>query len=235
MKIDSDRLTHFAPFAVPVLLLAGGWMLLVRPAAADSTRSSREADALRVRLQAVRSSISQPPPRQITVDPVAAFERGVPATDSSSQVLEQLARMAATASVANLLIETGDQVAVTEAPTTGPQVTGASPDPRFTMFGATLAYSPISMSFDADYTRAGELLWRLRGLPTAIEIRSLEIKPRVRADDREARSVNDGSVHVALSLFAYVRKGKVPGPAPRVPGPDTAGAFRASTQPGVSR
>jgi hypothetical protein len=235
MKIGSDRLTHFAPFAVPVLLLAGGWLLLVRPAAADSTRASREADALRVRLDAVRASTSQPPPPEVTVDPTAAFEREVPATDSSSQLLEQLARMAANASVANLLIETGDQVAVTDGPSIGPQATGASPDPRFNIFGVTLAYSPIAMSFDADYTRVGELLWNLRGLATAIEIRALEIKPRVRAADSEARTVNDRSVHVALSLFAYVRKSNLPGPGAQVPSAGPEAGFQASTQPGVSR
>jgi hypothetical protein len=69
-------------------------------------------------------------------------------------------------------------------------------DPRLGLFDARLSYSPVSMSFDAEFGSTGALLWQMRGLATTVEIRNVEIKP-IPADS--------GRVHVGLSLFAYAR------------------------------
>lgn len=223
MRIDANRLARMAPFGVPVALLVAGWMFLVRPVAAESTRAAREAETLRLRLDAIRTSMSHSSPEQLIDDPLAAFERAVPATDPSARLLEQLARMASAAAATNLLIETGDQVGIGQTIGPGPQAAGASPDPRLTLFGASLAYSPIAMSFDADYSRVGELLWQLRGLATAVEIRGIEIKLRT-GDDRLGAPVHDGRVHVTMTLSAYVRTSSI----------NVAAGLEASVRPGAS-
>lgn len=203
MNLDFDlhRLRRLAPLGALLLVVVAGWMLLVSPTASSNAQAARAFDALRQRLVQAQVSLSEPPPAPPSTDPIAAFERQVAAGDASSQLLEQLARLATGASAANLDIQTGERVIVAAAG--GPQVAGgALPDPRFVLFEVPLAYSPIIMSFDAQFARVGQFLWELRDPATLVEIRRVEIRPLAQ-DDR---------VHVMLLLFAYARQ-TVPAPA----------------------
>jgi hypothetical protein len=202
VSIDIERVKQFAPFGLPLVLVVGGWLFLISPRASENAREAQALDGLQQRLTQVRASLAEPPPPPISGEPREAFERQVAARDVSLQVIQQLARLAAGATVANLSIDTGDQVTVSGA---GPRVSdgGAPPDPRFALFDTPLAYSPITMSFDADFDRIGEFLWAMRDLATTIEIRSLEITPRAREGSAGGSA---GPVHVALTLFAYVRQ-----------------------------
>ena len=195
MTIDVQRLRRFAPAAAALLIVGGGWMLLVGPAMSRSSRTAREVTTLRQQLTQLRASVSGPAPVAAPGDPVKSFERQVAVGDASSSVLEQLAALASGARATNLLIETADRVVVT-APG-GPQVSnGVQPDPRLALFNTPLAYSPVSMAFDADFSDVGGFLWRVRDFATTVEIRNVEIKP-IGGDQRR--------VHVVLSLFAYAR------------------------------
>ena len=210
MNLETERLKRAAPFALPLMIVVLGWMFLIGPAASENAGAARQLDALEQRLAQVRASVAEPPPPPTTGDPREAFERQVAARDVSSRVLLRLSQLAAGAAVTSLAIETGERVIVSAA--TGPQVSGgvAPPDPRFGLFEAPLAYSPILMSFDADYASLGGFLWWLRDLPTTIEVRSLEIRPRVRdaavGTGAVAGPPPDGRVHVGLTLFAYARQ-----------------------------
>jgi hypothetical protein len=174
----------------------------------------------------VRTTLTQPVPPPLPGDPVAAFERQVAAGDATSTLLEQLARLASSSRAGNLLIETGERVSIA-ADGAGPRLTGAAPtDPRLQLFAVPLAYSPVSMSFDADYASLGEFLWRLRDLATTVEIRTMEVKPRAASaagPEPAVLPVADGAVHVALTLFAYSREatathgGSAPVPPPASP------------------
>jgi hypothetical protein len=201
MTFDVERIRRFAPAAVAIVIVAAGWLLLVSPAMSRSSRSAREVSTLRQQLTQLRSSVSGPAPQPAAGDPVNAFERAVAAGDASSAVLEQLAGLAAAAHASNLLIETGERVVIggSTGPTASPAPqagSGAQPDPRFALFNTPLTYSPVSMSFDAEFGSVGTLLWKMRDMPTTIEIRIVDIKP-LAADVRK--------VHVMLSLFAYAR------------------------------
>jgi hypothetical protein len=194
-SLDLQQLRRYAPIGVVILIVALGWIVFVSPALGRSTRASRQVTSLRQQLEQVRASARGPAPEPVPGNPAAAFQRQVAAGDASSELLEQLASLASSAQAANLLIETGERVVIT--PPTGPQVANqAQPDPRLALFNVQLAYSPVTMSFDGDFENAGAMLWRLRDLATAVEIRSVEITP-VGSDLRR--------VHVAMSLFAYAR------------------------------
>lgn len=202
MNLETERLKSFVPFVPALLIAVLGWLFLISPAASESAGAARQLDALEQRLAQVRASAAEPPPPAIAGDPGGVFERQVAGPDVSSQVLLQLSRLASSAAVSNLAIETGNQVIV--ATPAGPQASdgNARPDPRFGLFDVPLAYSPILMSFDADYESLGGFLWLLRDFATTIEVRSLEIRPRPGAGDPGA----DGRVHAGLTLFAYTRQ-----------------------------
>lgn len=197
MNVDLARLRRYAPAGVAVIVLLGGWLFVAAPVVSRNTQLSTEVSALRERLAGVRASVSTPAPAPPGVDAASVFVKQVASGDASSSVVQQLAALAKEARAANLLIETGERVAL--AGTTGPRVAdGVQPDPRFRLFDTPLAYSPVSISFDGEYAGVGDLLWRLRDLPTTIEIRNLEIKP-------VTAGASAGRVHVALTLFAYAR------------------------------
>lgn len=196
MDLD-PRIARYAPLALPLVIFAGGWMLLVQPRFSESTRASREVAGLRERLDEVRSSLAQELPPASTSNPAESFERETAVGDATARLLEQLARLAAAAPAANLLIETGQRASMSAAGSVGPQVAGAAvPDPRFRLFNTELSYSPVTMSFDAEYARVGDVLWGLRDLVTTVELRGVDIKPLESAS---------GRVHVTIQLFAYAR------------------------------
>ena len=204
MDFKHQRLARFVPVGLPLAVLAAGWMLLVQPQVSDNARVAKEIDDLRQQLASVRSAAATPLPAKPADHALARFEQQTAALDPTPALLEQLARLAATARVSNLLIETGDRVGVSASTESGPQVVGAhAADPRFALFTTPLAYSPVTMSFDAEYEHAGNLLWSLRGLATTVEIRDFEARPI--AEDATADSARPRKVHVLLTLFAYVR------------------------------
>lgn len=208
MDFDTSRVSRYAPVALPVVVLVAGWLLLVQPRVTGNARVARELDTLQQQVASLRTSIANPLPAAPAINPVASFEQHVAAGDATSELLEQLARVAAAAPVSNLLIETAERVTLASSSGAGPHaVSGAAPDPRFALFDASLAYSPVTMSFDAEYARVGELLWRLRDLATTVEIRNFEARPVI--EDVPARSAAQRKVHVSLTLFAYARQNAV--------------------------
>jgi hypothetical protein len=208
--MDMMRLRRVAPLLVPTMLAIGGWVLLVRPAAAERERIiGRMADA-QLRIAQIQAAINEPMPRMTSADPAAVFARRMASGDATSAVLEQLARLASAELAGDLTIETGERVdvAVTSG---GPRVDEAPLDPRFALFDTPLAYSPLTMSFEAEYRHVGQFLWNLRDLATLVEVRRLEIKPqpeRVRP-----------TLHVSLTLLAYAKPA-----APRAMTPTNGGA-----------
>ncbi len=208
MELDRQRLEQLAPFAIAVVLCAVGWLMLVQPQVTASSRAGREIDGLQQRLTRARESVAGPAPETPTNDAVTRFERVTVAGDATAELLEQLARRAAAVQVVNLLIETGPRVAATPGGGAGPQAAvsaAALPDPRLAMFGVPIAYSPLTMSFDADYAHLGDFLWQMRDLATTMEIRRLDVSPS-RATAADGVATLNGKVHVSMTLFAYARE-----------------------------
>ena len=98
MNID-PRIARGGPVVLGLVILAGGWMI-VQPRVGESSRTARELEDLRLRLSTVHASIAAPLPAGLSGDPAAAFEQHVAVGDATPRLLEQLARLAATAPAA---------------------------------------------------------------------------------------------------------------------------------------
>lgn len=205
MDFDRQSLSRYVPLVLPVAVLVAGWMFLIQPRLGDTARTRNEIETLQQQLAHVRASVANPLAPEPAVDAGARFEEQVATGDPTSELLEQLARLAAAARVSNLLIETRERVTVDANTGRGPQVVGGTaPDPRFSLFDVPLAYSPVTMSFDAEYERAGTLLWSLRDLATTVEIQDFEARPI--AEEPTAGGARRRKIHVSLTLFAYSRE-----------------------------
>jgi hypothetical protein len=203
MTFDEQQLRRVAPFALPIVIIALGWLALIRPAVSDSRRTAGELEGLRQRLSVARAAMNEPPPPVIVADPVKAFESHVPARDAGGRIVQELLARAAEAGVSQPAIETGEPGDVSAA--SGPRVSNAADaDPRLQMFDLRLTYTPVTMTFAADYASLGEFLWRLRDLATIVEIRGLTLS-RPGEGNAEAPPPVRGAVNATLTLFAYAR------------------------------
>ncbi len=198
-KIDADRVRRLAPLAAPVAVLAVAWLLILEPRAAESRRAEAEIASLQPRLTRLMSFAGRSVPQAAAV-PAVDVARRLPESDPMPDVLERLARLALAGSehgaIANLLIETGEQVDAS-AGATAPRVAASSqPDPRLALLEVPFAYTPVTVSFESAYARLGQYLWELRDLPALIEIQSLDVRPAGAETDL---------VRVAMVLFTYRR------------------------------
>ena len=198
--LDSARLRLYAPFLLPVVIVAIGWALLVRPVSAESGRIRGELAQQRARVQSVRSQVGAPLPSARPVgDPIAAFERRVAVGDASGRLLQELSRLGASTGVRPETIEMGDQQPAPAAGSPG-VAGGALPDPRLALFPLPLAYSPVVITAESEYASLGGFLWKLRDLATVVEVRKVEI-----GAPADAEASGPGVVRATITLFAYAR------------------------------
>jgi hypothetical protein len=228
VNADIARLRRTLPFVLPLVIVAVGWVVFIRPTSADRARVEQRIRLLEDRLAALRAALAEPAPPAATGDPVKAFERRVSAQDGTRQLLERLARLAAEVGATNLTIDfNGMRTAVTPSGA-GPRVVGASdPDPRLGLFEVPLAYSVVPVSFDAEYERLGEFLWRLRDLPVVTEIRALDVRAAgsPAGESQSASRSRPGRVRASLTLYVYARGTVSPAtPAGAVPSAAPTGA-----------
>lgn len=199
MTSSFARVREYVPYAAPFVILALGWALLVRPISAENLQTARELEGLRQRLNGLRMQVDVVQPAPVG-DPMKAFERQVAAGDPTGRLLEELSRAAGAAGLEVDTVESVEESAVTPAGAPGVS-NAAAPDPRFALFEVPLKYSPVTLTASADYRSLGEFLWRLRVLPTIIEIRSLEVSAPAESSETGAA----GTLRVSMTLFAYVR------------------------------
>lgn len=210
-SIDTALVGRFVPIVVPLVVLLTIYAAAVVPRGRAARASLARVLPLKAELANMRSLLQAPaepaPPSASSPSPgedaVRMFGTRVPSENRVPELLEALAQRALAVGpgeIRNLLIETGERVDMgSPAAGAGPRVAGGAnerPDPRFALFPQSLAYTPITVSFESAYSRAGEFLWRLRDLPTTIEIRSLELK---------SVSAETSQVRAALTILAFQR------------------------------
>jgi Tfp pilus assembly protein PilO len=185
------------PLVLAVTVFVVGSLTLVLPRMSRALAASGEAASLEGRKANMRRLLQRAEPiesgkvRAVAELPkLVSEEGGVPAT------IEALARLASSpghpAQAHGLLIEA-------EQPRSagiGGAATEAIPlDPRWAVFAGPLEYTPIKVTFEATYERLGLFLWRLRDLPTLVDVRSVDIE----------RSLP--LLKVKLTLFALHERG----------------------------
>lgn len=200
------RVRGLLPFAAPIAVLGVMSLVLVAPRVGAARRADIESSELRTRLSAVQESLTLAAPAGELDLAVRGFARRIPAEDPVPDLLESLARVALDPAIGdevrNLRIDTGDRMAFDSGNATTPQVARGpadAPDVRLALFGTSLTYSQVTVSFDSSYAGLGRFLWGLRDLPTAIEIRSVDVTG-------PAKPVHDlPFLHVELVLYAFQR------------------------------
>jgi hypothetical protein len=214
VPLDARTLRAYAPLVVLVVTVAAGWMMFVRPIAAEQSRASGQLDTLRHREMALRGEVGpaagpwedgQPSPRGSDTDPVHAFERQVASQDAAPALLEHLARLASNARARNLLIETVESGAASAAGSAKAGRDDASQrDPRFALFDVPVSHAAIRVAFDTDYASLGRFLWAFRNLPTTVEIRALTVGLPT-AESGSEDSARADVLRASFTLHAYSR------------------------------
>jgi len=203
MNVDMARLRRFAPVAAFLMTVSLGWMVVVRPVSAERARTDDRLGALQQREAALQAMVTEPSPPAVTIDPVAAFERRVAADDPTAAMVERLARLAWDTRARDLFIETVDGRTARGAGAP-PLPDTYRPDPRVALFDLPLSHTSIRMSFETDYASLGRFLWDLRDLPTVVEIRTLNVQPRLASSGDEPPQ-RGGVVRASMMFYAYSR------------------------------
>jgi len=217
-----DRL----PLAATVFVI--GSFAFVGPRIFKALEARSEAASLEERAASMRLLRDAGPTAANTVRAVAEFERLVSKHDRVPEVIEILARLAFDpgnpAQARGLLIETGQRASPNAAAAPGDMAGGArssSLDPRWALFPGSLEYTPITVTFETTYDRLGLFLWRLRDLPTLVEVRSVEI----------GRSLP--LLKVKLVLFALQRTNQAPTASASKPAPTSVPMRRVANAAGA--
>lgn len=185
MKARTDELTQALERLLPLLVFAAiitaGWFWFVQPRLAMYLRASTDTAALEERartLQLAAGKDHSTPP--VDLDRTQReFEARVSPDDRVAEVAAALAQaVLASAPAGDLrafVMDAGDRVSAPrgadrDAGTPGSAADGA--DPRLALFPYSVSYTPLRLSFESTFQTAGDVLWRLRDLPTTVELRS---------------------------------------------------------------
>lgn len=167
------------PIVVPILIVAIGAMYFVVPMIASSLSAANEVRPLEDRAALLRRQVANPGAIGDTRAAIAEFERLVSAEDKVPQVMERLAQLALEPQdfdqARALSIEAGQKVTSDASRFQSPDAPAGSLDPRWALFPVVIEYTPITVTFESTYDRLGSFLWRLRDMPTLVEVRSLEV------------------------------------------------------------
>jgi hypothetical protein len=179
-----ETLERLLPFLVFVAVVTAGWLWFVQPRFSAYLRAGTDAAALEERVRTLQQAAGRARP-ELPDDldrPQREFEARMSPDDKVADVAAALAEAVLASAPAGQLrsfvIETGDR---TSSPSTGGSgdmaggsggETADASDPRLALFPYATSYTPLRVSFESTFEAAGRLLWRLRGLPTIVEVRS---------------------------------------------------------------
>ena len=180
----AETLERLCPFLAFVAVLTAGWFWFVQPRFSAYLRAGSDAAALEERVRTLQQATGRARP-ETPADlerSLRRFEQEMSADDTVAAVAAALAETVLASAPASQLrafvIETGDRA--TSAPGGASRELAGAPgggaadasDPRLALFPYSVTYTPLRVSFESTFEAAGKLLWKLRGLPTIIEVRS---------------------------------------------------------------
>lgn len=178
------RLTKALALAGPLVIFGFMYVLAVQPQREEAEAARRRVAALREDLIRQRAIVRSPP---MVTEAYAKreFEIRTSEEDQTSDIADAIVSLANSPSVGgvtNLSIETAAAV-------DGPI------DPRIALFRQPVAYTALTVTFDASYDRIGRFFWNLRTLPSTFELRSVELTP----------APATALMHTRLVLFVFHR------------------------------
>lgn len=201
MKIRTGRfgetVERLLPFLTMVAIVTCGYLWLLQPRLGVWLRTRSDEAALADRARTLQQAAGRGLV-QAAVDVQAsrlAFEKQVPTEDRVPDVAATLAKAVLASAPPDSLraftIETGDRVQSSPAGGTGdaPRAPGGpgadGSDPRLALFPYAVSYTPLRITFESTFDAAGSFLWRVRDLPTIVELRSATLTrglPLMRVD-----------------------------------------------------
>lgn len=197
--------------AAPLLVLVAGWLLLVGPHRAESTRVADDI-----------ASVEQ----QITVSQAAGRQAAKPEPIRAADVFRLATAMPDSTDMPGIILQLS-QV----AQQTGIRFTSITPQATPEQ-GPGYSTMKIDLAFSGNFYGLSDFLYRLRNL---VGVRSGELKARGRLFSVERLSFSEGqpafpSIDATLTLDAYVY-GQLPGSAPAAAVPAPTGSTETTTTP----
>ena len=179
-----ETLERLLPFLVFAAVVTAGWFWFVQPRFSGYLRAGTDAAALEERVRTLQQATGRARPT-LPADldrSLREFEAQMSADDKVAAVASAIAETVLASAPAGQLrafvIETGDRAgSLSGGETSGAPGAGAADasDPRLALFPYAVSYTPLRVSFESTFEAAGNLLWKLRGLPTLIELRSASL------------------------------------------------------------
>ena len=176
----SDALERLLPFLAFAAVVTAGWFWFVQPRLAIYLRARTDAAALEERVRTLQQASS----RTRSIPPADLgrtqheFEQRVSSEDRVADVAAAIAKAVLASAPADglraFVIDAGDRVAAPRGG--GSEGGGDGVDPRMALFPYSVSYTPLRVSFESGFETAGDVLWRLRDLPTTVEVRAATLE-----------------------------------------------------------
>jgi Tfp pilus assembly protein PilO len=183
----SEALLRLLPLLIVVAIATCGYLWYVQPRLNAYLRTRSDVSTLRDRVRTLQASTERARDR-VPVDlqaSIAEFEARVSRDDKVADVAAALATAVLDAAPADqlrgLTIETGDRVQQgidaggRGAPRPGAGPAGDGPDVRMALFPYAVSYTPLRITFESTFEAIGDFMWKIRDLPTTVEIRSARL------------------------------------------------------------
>lgn len=214
-----NRATDTFERVIPVVLVAAialvGYFWFAQPRIAEYLTNRNEIRLLETQVRGLQDEVNRG--RGVApVDEAAAlrlFDERVSTDDKVSEIVETLAKAALDSApkgqVRGLQIQTGESQPWRPGPAQARTGDAASeaPDPRMGLFPVPVTYTPVTVSFESSYAAISRFVWRLRDMPTLIEIQSMDL----------ARGLP--YMKARLRILVYQRGEAPSGPGVAAPGP----------------
>jgi len=225
---------RWLPVAVALVIVVLGYVWILQPRVADYMRSRTETQTLQTRVQVLQDAVARGRGGEAPDESAALkqFEARVSPDDRTADVVQALTKAlldsATDGKLRSLVVNTGEDAvsAAGGAPRVVFSGGNESIDPRWSLFPYALTHTPVMVSFEASYATIARFLWRVRDLPTAVEVRQLELTRGLPL------------MKMQLTVFVFrrsdVRTGAVSADAPPAPpaGPDDNPLTPRVTRPG---
>jgi len=180
----NDAIVRLLPFLLGVAIVTCGYLWFIQPSLGTYLRTRADVAALNNRVSTLqqttdRARAQTPPDMQTSM---RDFEQHMSREDKVADVAAALAKAvldsAPQGKLRGFAIETGDRIQQAggaggrSTPRVAAGTTDEAPDPRVLLFAVPVSYTPMRMTFESTFEAAAIFLWRVRDLPTAVEIRS---------------------------------------------------------------